>query len=256
MVRNVDFFCLMVVALRFLTRGINLLAGALLTHYNSELEAARAHGAALDEQNESALKAAGDACCAAMRSAHARHAVACRERFRREVLANKPFWRFEQKLLAPHSHSIAKPSRENGVPPAVAAAEQQWLFAQVRASFQSAARFAMLLRIARVGRHRRAPTTGAAQRSRNPMSGFSRRSKRQELSPPASQGGSLAITDDQLPPRRRRSRHGTSRTSRRTSNGWRPCTRPFQNSRFGRRPRTRATAQVLVTTHCAHPRRR
>ena len=43
MVRNVDFFCLMVVALRFLTRGINLLAGALLTHYNSELEAARAH---------------------------------------------------------------------------------------------------------------------------------------------------------------------------------------------------------------------
>ena len=124
MVRNVDFFCLMVVALRFLTRGINLLAGALLTHYNSELEAARAHGAALDEQNESALKAAGDACCAAMRSAHARHAVACRERFRREVLANKPFWRFEQKLLAPHSHSIAKPSRENGVPPAVAAAEQ------------------------------------------------------------------------------------------------------------------------------------
>ena len=135
MVRNVDFFCLMVVALRFLTRGINLLAGALLTHYNSELEAARAHGAALDEQNESALKAAGDACCAAMRSAHARHAVACRERFRREVLANKPFWRFEQKLLAPHSHSIAKPSRENGVPPAVAAAEQQWLFAQVRAPF-------------------------------------------------------------------------------------------------------------------------
>ena len=97
-----------------------LLAGALLTHYNSELDAARAHGAALDAQNESALKAAGDACRAAMRSAHTRHADDCRERFRREVLANKPFWRFEQKLLAPHSHS---------------AAEQQWLFAQVRAPF-------------------------------------------------------------------------------------------------------------------------